>query len=196
MPKKIRNICILTICLVSVLFFNEKEAQPIVEKQLTVIDYPKPKPVPKPIIQPKSDRIVQEPNLNKDSVEEINSPSLYLSLELVEVIPPPNREAVNIYGGELQVSGNSLDHLILNMDDHFEISFVSLEGNIFEYQINGETYAGMLYQVDQDSYMVTLTNGFLEAYRLRFVSKKEEQNIAHEEYENNYDLNDYRGFYE
>jgi hypothetical protein len=173
---------------------NKKEDLPIVKKQLTVIDYSQP--ISKTTLENKSQSVVQETTLIPDNFEELNPSSLNLSLDLVEVIPPPNREAVNVYGGELQVSGNSLDHLILNMDEHFEISFVSLDGNTFEYQINGETYSGMLYQVDQDSYMVTLTNGSLEAYRFRFMSKKEEQNIAHEEYENKYDLNDYRGFYE
>lgn len=45
-----------------------------------------------------------------------------------------------------------------------------MSGNVFEYDLNGELYSGMMYQVDQNAYMVTLTNGPLEGTRLRFSS--------------------------
>jgi len=41
---------------------------------------------------------------------------------------------------------------------------------VFEYDINGEIYSGMMYQVDQKSYMVALTNSPLEGTRLRCSS--------------------------
>ena len=44
-----------------------------------------------------------------------------------------------------------------------------MTGNTFEYDLNGEIYAGMMYQVDQGSYMITMTNGPLEGTRLKFT---------------------------
>lgn len=193
MSKTVRNICILTICIYTVLFFNQEESESVPKKMNTsTISYQK---TISPTV-PKNPMTVKTEVPSNQDISEESPLFLNLSLELVEVIPPPQREAINIYGGELQVSGNSIDYLILNMDEHFEISFASLNGNTFEYHINGETYSEMLYQVDQDSYMLTLTNGLLEAYRFRFISKQDERNIAHEEYDSNYDLNNYRGFYE
>jgi hypothetical protein len=48
------------------------------------------------------------------------------------------------------------------------VSFSEMTGNVFEYDFEGELYSGMMYQVDQNSYMVTLTNGPLEGTRLKF----------------------------
>jgi hypothetical protein len=42
---------------------------------------------------------------------------------------------------------------------------------VFEYDQNGETLSGLLYQVDQNTYMVTLTNGPFEGTRLRFTQE-------------------------
>lgn len=176
-------------------FFTNKESKPIRQvPSITTIAYQEPqKPTVKTFKQ--IEKVTEQP-APEDQLEEPRISELDLSLELVEVIPPSNREALNIYGGELRVSGYSIDYLILNMDDHFEISFASLNGNTFEYQVNGETYSGMLYQVDQDSYMVTLTNGLLEAYRLRFISKKDDYSVAQEEYNNNEEDYYHRGYYE
>jgi hypothetical protein len=41
-------------------------------------------------------------------------------------------------------------------------------GNVFEYDLDGETLSGMIYQVDQTTYMVTLTNGAFEGTRMKF----------------------------
>jgi hypothetical protein len=51
-----------------------------------------------------------------------------------------------------------------------DVSFSEMTGNVFEYDVDGEVYSGMMYQVDQHAYMVTLTNGPLEGTRLRFSS--------------------------
>jgi hypothetical protein len=52
-----------------------------------------------------------------------------------------------------------------------EISFSEMTGNTFEYDLNGQIYSGLMYQVDQNSYMITLTNGPLEGTRLRFAGE-------------------------
>jgi hypothetical protein len=48
------------------------------------------------------------------------------------------------------------------------VSFSEMTGNVFEYDFEGELYSGMMYQADQSSYIVTLTNGPLEGTRLKF----------------------------
>ena len=58
------------------------------------------------------------------------------------------------------------------------VSFSEMNGNVFEYDIDGEVYSGMLYQVDQTAYMVTLTNGPLEGTRLRFVGEPSQEQVA------------------
>ena len=66
--------------------------------------------------------------------------------------------------------------------------------NVFEYDVNGEVYSGMMYQVDQNAYMVTLTNGPLEGTRLRFSaqqSAEEQQQIQDNLAQNNVDIGEF-----
>lgn len=97
-----------------------------------------------------------------------------LDLALVEVINPkiwskglPNSD----FSGELQTASGRIDSLTVNLPgrEEISISFAEMNGNVFQYDMNGEIYSGMLYQVDPKSYMVTLTNGPLEGTRMRFV---------------------------
>src|SRR5690606_9033321 len=59
-------------------------------------------------------------------------------------------------------------NVLLPEGQEMYVSFAELNGNVFQYDFAGEIYSGMRYQVDQNSYMVTLTNGPLEGTRLRF----------------------------
>jgi hypothetical protein len=65
-----------------------------------------------------------------------------------------------------------IENLIVSLPqgEGITVSFSELAGNVFEYDINGEIYSGMMYQVDQKSYMVALTNSPLEGTRLRCSS--------------------------
>lgn len=98
-----------------------------------------------------------------------------LSLSLVEVINPkkwqnglPNTQ----FNGSLTANQGVIEELSVALPngEGLSVSFSEMTGNVFEYDFNGELYSGMMYQVDQHAYMVTLTNGPLEGTRLRFSS--------------------------
>lgn len=98
-----------------------------------------------------------------------------LNLSLVEVINPKKYQAglaADQFNGTLSSSNGVIENLVVSLPqgEGMSVSFSELAGNVFEYDINGEVYSGMMYQVDQKSYMVTLTNGPLEGTRLRFSS--------------------------
>ncbi len=105
-----------------------------------------------------------------------------LNLSLVEVINPKKwQQGLNTsqFSGSLSTSNGSIDELSVGLPDGdgVSISFTELTGNVFEYDYNGELYSGMLYQVDQNSYMVSLTNGPLEGTRLRFSNTTLNENL-------------------
>lgn len=96
-----------------------------------------------------------------------------LELNLVEVVNPvkwQNGVAANQFRGALSTNEGMIESLNVMLPEGQEmyVSFAELNGNVFQYDYAGEIYSGMLFQVDQNSYMVTLTNGPLEGTRLRF----------------------------
>ncbi len=104
-----------------------------------------------------------------------------LALSLVEVINPTKwKEGLSTkdFNGSLTTNSGVIENLIISLPDteRLSISFSELTGNVFEYDLNGSIYSGMMYQVDQNSYMITLTNGPLEGTRLRFSSVEQSQN--------------------
>ncbi len=106
-----------------------------------------------------------------------------LNLNLVEVINPKkyqNGVPANQFSGSLTTSNGSIDSLNVSLpnNESVTVSFSEMNGNVFEYDIDGEVYSGMLYQVDQTAYMVTLTNGPLEGTRLRFVGEPSQEQVA------------------
>lgn len=99
-----------------------------------------------------------------------------LSLSLVEVINPTkwkNGLAAGQFNGTLSTNQGVIEDLNVSLPngEGVAVSFSEMTGNVFEYDFNGELYSGMMYQVDQNAYMVTLTNGPLEGTRLRFSNQ-------------------------
>jgi len=76
------------------------------------------------------------------------------------------------FSGNLTTNNGSIESLNVSLPngDGISVSFSEMNGNVFEYELNGEVLSGMLYQVDQYSYMVNLTNGPMEGTRLRFAA--------------------------
>lgn len=74
------------------------------------------------------------------------------------------------FTGSLVTNNGVIESLAVDLPngEGLSVSFSEMTGNVFEYDLNGELYSGMMYQVDQHSYMVTLSNGPLEGTRLRF----------------------------
>ena len=103
-----------------------------------------------------------------------------LSLSLVEVINPvkfKNGLTAGQFHGVLSTNQGVIEDLNVSLPngEGVAVSFSEMTGNVFEYDLNGELYSGMMYQVDQNAYMVTLTNGPLEGTRLRFSSQSPAQ---------------------
>ena len=104
-----------------------------------------------------------------------------LSLKLVEVINPKKWEKgvkASDFGGSIATNNGIIESLSANLPENMniEISFSEMTGNVFEYDLNGKVYSAMMYQVDQSSYMVTMTNGPLEGTRMRFAGEAVDNN--------------------
>jgi hypothetical protein len=99
-----------------------------------------------------------------------------LSLNLTEVINTKkykNGLTNAQFTGALQTNNGIIESLSVSLPngEGVSVSFSEMAGNVFEYDINGNLYSGMMYQVDSGSYMVTLTNGPLEGTRMKFASE-------------------------
>jgi hypothetical protein len=108
-----------------------------------------------------------------------------LSLNLVEVVNPKKWQQglnPNQFAGTLSTANGTIENLNVSLPngEGVSISFSEMTGNVFEYDLNGEIYSGMMYQVDQSSYMISLTNGPLEGTRLKFMGENQEQKEAQE----------------
>jgi hypothetical protein len=105
-----------------------------------------------------------------------------LNLSLVEVINPKKWEkglTNSQFNGSLTTNNGVIESLSVSLpnEEGVSVSFSEMTGNVFEYDLGGELYSGMMYQVDQNAYMVTLTNGPLEGTRLRFSAQQSEDQV-------------------
>lgn len=99
-----------------------------------------------------------------------------LDLRLVEVINPKKWEngvKPTEFKGSIATNNGIIENLSASLPEglNVDIAFSEMTGNTFEYDLNGEVYTGMMYQVDQASYMITMTNGPLEGTRLKFAGE-------------------------
>jgi hypothetical protein len=113
-----------------------------------------------------------------------------LTLNLIEVVNPTKWKqglASSQFNGSLTANNGVIESLSVSLPNGqgVSISFSEMNGNVFNYEMNGQEYAGMLYQIDQNAYMVSMTNGPLEGTRLRFggeatseVRETIQQNLA------------------
>ena len=97
-----------------------------------------------------------------------------LSLSLTGVINPRKwQQGLNNsqFSGNLSTNQGVIESLSVSLPngEGVSVSFSEMTGNVFEYDFNGELYSGMMYQENQNSYIVTLTNGPLEGTRLTFT---------------------------
>jgi hypothetical protein len=119
-----------------------------------------------------------------------------LALNLVEVINPKkyqNGAPLNSFNGSLATNNGVIESLTVSLpgSENLSVAFSEMSGNVFEYDFNGEIYSGMMYQVDTNAYMVTLTNGPLEGTRLRFSAETpavEQQQTQEKLAENNVEV--------
>ena len=109
-----------------------------------------------------------------------------LQLNLVEVMNPKKYKdnlSPDKFTGSLETNNGVIESLSVSLPngEGLSVSFSEMSGNVFEYDMNGELYSAMMYQVDTTSYMVTLTNGPMEGTRLKFTgAPSQEQTEANE----------------
>jgi hypothetical protein len=99
-----------------------------------------------------------------------------LNLNLTGVINPKKwAQGLNNteFNGSLSTNQGVIESLSVSLPkgEGISVSFSEMTGNVFEYDYEGELYSGMMYQENQNSYVVTLTNGPLEGTRLTFTSE-------------------------
>jgi hypothetical protein len=109
-----------------------------------------------------------------------------LNLSLTGVINPKKwQQGLNAtqFNGSLSTNQGVIESLSVSLpnDEGLSVSFSEMTGNVFEYDFNGELYSGMMYQENQNSYVVTLTNGPLEGTRLTFTGEASVENVAQQE---------------
>jgi hypothetical protein len=105
-----------------------------------------------------------------------------LNLHLTEVINPKKYTkgiTSTQFSGALQTNNGVIDSLNVSLPngEGLSVSFSEMAGNVFEYDIDGNLYSGMMYQVDSNAYMVTLTNGPLEGTRLKFSPEAQVEQV-------------------
>ena len=116
---------------------------------------------------------------NKVIVTEVSEAAIQeeLTLNLIEVVNAQKWQqglATSQFNGSLTANNGVIETLSVSLPDGqgLSINFTELNGNVFNYEMAGQEFSGMLYQVDQNSYMVSLTNGPLGGTRLRFWEKQ------------------------
>lgn len=96
-----------------------------------------------------------------------------LTLSLTEVVNPKKWEQglkESQFSGSLTTNNGTIESLevALPNGEGVSVSFSEMSGNVFQYDLGGEIYTGMMYQVDRNAFMITLTNGPLEGTRMKF----------------------------
>ncbi|MBA2403498.1 MAG: hypothetical protein H0V66_01895 [Bdellovibrionales bacterium] len=109
-----------------------------------------------------------------------------LELKLVEVINSKKWEKgvqASDFSGNIATNNGIIESLNASLPEglNIDISFSEMTGNTFEYDLNGEVFTGMMYQVDQGSYMITMTNGPLEGTRLKFAGEAVDAKVEAEQ---------------
>ncbi len=96
-----------------------------------------------------------------------------LVLPLTEALNPtrwPKPLPSSDFQGTITTTNGVIENLTVSLPGVEEISvtYAELTGNVFQYDYEGMVYSGLMYQADENAYIVTLTNGPLEGTRLRF----------------------------
>lgn len=135
-----------------------------------------PAKVAKPVAKVETPAVVETVKPATSLAEQSSFIKEQLTLSLVEVINPKKWQkgvSPESFSGSLMANSGVIEELTVSLPDGegVSVSFSEMSGNVFDYDLNGESFSGMMYQVDQHSYMVTFTNGPLEGTRLRFSSQ-------------------------
>jgi hypothetical protein len=124
---------------------------------------------------------IQESQSEEKIAEAAIKHSLYL--QLVEVVNPKKWKTAPTradFSGNLATNDGILDDftVYLPSGDEISVAYIEMNGNVFNYDLDGEIYNAMIFQADQHSYIVTLNNGPLEGTRMRFRPELNEEQVA------------------
>lgn len=106
-----------------------------------------------------------------------------LRLQLVEVVNTKKWKtglARTDFNGNLETNNGILDNFSVSLPsgDEISVAYIEMNGNVFNYDLDGEIYNAMIFQADQHSYVVSLSNGPLEGTRLRFRPELNDEQYA------------------
>jgi hypothetical protein len=109
-----------------------------------------------------------------------------LNLNLTQVMNPKKWQQglkEDQFSGSLNTNNGVIESLSVSLPggEGVSVSFSEMTGNVFEYDLGGELYSGMMYQESQNSYVITLTNGPLEGTRLTFTGEASVEQIQQNE---------------
>jgi hypothetical protein len=109
-----------------------------------------------------------------------------LELKLAGVINPVKYKkglTASQFNGSLLTNNGTIESLSISLPNNegLSISFSEMKGNVFEYEFDGEVLSGMIYQADQNSYMITFNNGPLEGTRLNFLNVNPTEQVPQNE---------------
>ncbi len=141
------------------------------------VTWHKLQPIPmKDSIKPQVVGSFSSPVSAAPEVEKVAAIQEDLRLNLVEVIN--SRKWVNglpntQFSGSISVANGVIDSLSVALPNSLGMNVANLElsGNVFSYDLGDSSYSAMMYKVDTNTYMVTLTNGPLGGTRLRFSAE-------------------------
>lgn len=123
-----------------------------------------------------------------------------ISMSLIQVINSKKFKTpltTNDFSGHLAMRDGNIESMRISLPNGVEvvIDYSDLQGNTFQYELNGEEYMGAIFKAsgaEQNLYMVTLNGGPLDQTRLKFQSSGDEVNdrLPAEDYiEDQNDLN-------
>ncbi len=109
-----------------------------------------------------------------------------LNLNLTQVMNPKKWQQglkEDQFSGSLNTNNGVIESLSVSLPggEGVSVSFSEMTGNVFEYDLGGELYSGMMYQESQNSYVITLTNGPLEGTKLTFTGEAPVKQIQQNE---------------
>jgi ribosomal protein L35 len=123
----------------------------------------------------KKEQIKREYHPNITESLNLNLSELYNSSKFKRVLRADEVE------GNLIASEGTIESLEVAFPDGevIEISMSKLNGSMFNYRYDGEIYSGLFYQIQNNSYMITLSNGPFKGTRMKF--EKEKDQYAHDQ---------------
>jgi hypothetical protein len=147
----------------------QKIAKPVIAKKVAVVK----KSVAKIA---KSQNAAQPQN---QVVEAVIKNDLDLSLNEFFNSAKMEKHSAGDYSGHLVASNGMIESLeVSTPDGEVYISQAEMKGNTFEYEADGQKHSGMIYEVAQGSYMVTLTDGPLAGTRMKFAGNVDGSEVA------------------